>query len=84
MSLRQKDPAFFDVVHGGGLLPPIDEDEYSYGGGGHVPSWATHVVAFLFGGLAWGTFLLAPIAFPFVGLLAIVGLVLLAVRGRWR
>jgi xanthosine utilization system XapX-like protein len=46
--------------------------------------WATHLIAFLLGGLTWGTLLIAPPAAPVVALIGLIGFVAIAVRRRWR
>jgi len=88
----QQDQAFWEVVRdlhwrlddgSRGGAPP-SEDEFSHGGGrGAWPTWATHVVAFLLGGLAWGALLFAPPLMPVAAIVAIVTFVTFAVRRRW-
>jgi hypothetical protein len=41
---------------------PPDEPEFGYGGGrgGHVSPWASHAIAFLLGGIAFGAALVSP------------------------
>jgi hypothetical protein len=67
----------------GGSLPP-SEPEFDHGGGGSVwPRWATHVIAFLLGGMTWGSLLIAPPLVPVVALIGLVGAVGLAAKRRW-
>ncbi|MDQ4131300.1 MAG: hypothetical protein M3133_10010 [Actinomycetota bacterium] len=68
---------------GGGPPPPAQPDFYKGGGGGAWPLWATHVMAFLAGGLTWGALLLAPLALPVVALAGLILFVAVAVRRRW-
>jgi hypothetical protein len=93
LARTRRDEAFWEVVSdlhwklddgsGGGSHPP-PEDEFDHGGGGGVwPKWATHLIAFLLGGLTWGTLLLAPPLLPVVVLIALVGFITFAVRRRW-
>lgn len=88
----REDQKFWSVVQdlhwrlddGSGGSPPPAEDEFDHGGGGGAwPTWATHLIAFLLGGLTWGTLLLAPVAFPVAALIALVVFVTFAVRRRW-
>jgi hypothetical protein len=88
----RRDEAFWEVVQdlnwrlddGSGGPPPPSQDEFDHGGGGGVwPKWATHLIAFLLGGLTWGILLMAPPLLPVVVLIALVGFVALAVRHRW-
>jgi hypothetical protein len=89
----RRDEAFWEVVQdlhwklddgsGGGSHPP-PEDEFDHGGGGSVwPKWATHLIAFLLGGLTWGVLLIAPPLLPVVVLIALVAFTTFAVRRRW-
>ncbi len=89
----RQDEKFYSIVKdlhwrlddGSGGTPPPAEPEFDHGGGGGVwPRWATHVIAFLLGGLTWGSLLLAPPLLPVVALIGVVGLVGLAARKRWR
>ena len=59
---QHQDQAFWHIVQdlhwrlddGSGGPPPPGESEFDHGGGGGVwPVWATHVIAFLLGGLTW-------------------------------
>ncbi len=69
----------------GGSGPPLaDAGGLGGGGSGAWPRWATHLIAFLLGGVAWGTLLFAPPAFPPVVLAGLVGLIATAIRRRWR
>ena len=68
----------------GGGLPPL-EPEFDHGGGGGLwPAWATHLIAFLLGGLVWGAVLVAPPMVPLLALMVLVGFVAFAYRRRWR
>lgn len=60
-----------------GRLPP-GEPEFGYGGGdgSSVPSWATHAVAFLAGGVVFGLSLVAPAILPLVAAGALLGAIL--------
>jgi len=70
---------------GSGGPPPPGEQEFDHGGGGGVwPTWATHMIAFLLGGLTWGSLLLAPPALPVIALISVVAFVGFAARRRWR
>ena len=89
----RQDEKFFSIVQdlhwrlddGSGGPPPPSEPEFDHGGGGGVwPRWATHVIAFLLGGLTWGSLLLAPPMLPVVALIGLVSFVGLAWRKRWR
>ncbi len=89
----RQDEKFFSIVQdlhwrlddGSGGPPPPSEPEFDHGGGGGVwPRWATHVIAFLLGGLTWGSLLLAPPLLPVVALIGVVSFVGLAARKRWR
>jgi hypothetical protein len=65
------------------------EPEFQHGSTRHRapiawPAWATHLVAFLAGGLVWGAVVVAHPIVPAVGLVAILGFVVLAYRRRWR
>lgn len=70
---------------GRGGNPPPDEPEFDHsGGGGSVwPKWATHVIAFMLGGLTWGALLLAPPLLPAVALCGLIAFVAWAYRHRW-
>ena len=69
---------------GRGGKPP-QEPEFDHGGGGSVwPRWATHVIAFMLGGLTWGALLIAPPLVPVVMLAGLVTFVAIASRRRWR
>lgn len=89
----RQDAAFWEITKdltwrlddSGGGHPPIEGDEfYKGGGGGAWPKWATHLIAFLLGGLTWGTLLIAPPALPVVALGTLLVFVAVAVRRRWR
>lgn len=93
LTRSQQDVRFWQVVRGlewrlddgsGGPPPPTDPGFDRGGGGGAWPTWATHVIAFLLGGLTWGSLLLAPPLLPVLALAGLVGLVAVAVRRRWR
>lgn len=93
LTRTRRDSAFFEIVKdlhwrlddGSGGPPPPSEPEFDKGGGGGAwPKWATHMIAFLLGGLTWGALLIAPPLLPLVVLIGIVGLTALAVRRRWR
>ena len=89
----RQDQAFWHIVKdlhwrlddGSGGTPPPHEPEFDHGGGGSVwPKWATHLIAFLLGGLTWGSLLVAPPLLPVVALVAVVAFVAFAARRRWR
>ncbi len=90
----RQDQAFWEIVDGlqwklddgGGGRPPPQEPEFDHGGGGGGawPVWATHVIAFLLGGLTWGILLVAPPILPVVALVGLVALVWTGARRRWR
>jgi hypothetical protein len=89
----RQDQAFWHIVKdlhwrlddGSGGPPPPSEPEFDHGGGGGVwPKWATHVIAFLLGGLTWGSLLLAPPLLPVVALIGVVTFVGFAAKRRWR
>ena len=64
---------------------PPQEPEFDHGGsGGRWPRWATHIVAFLLGGVIWGALLLAPPVLPMLAAALVVGFTVFAVRRRWR
>jgi hypothetical protein len=73
-----------DDGKGGGHPPDEPEFDHSGGGGGVWPRWATHVIAFLLGGLTWGSLLLAPIFLPVIALGAVIAFVAVAFKRRWR
>jgi hypothetical protein len=73
-----------DDGSGGGTPPDEPDFDHSGGGGGVWPKWATHVIAFLLGGLTWGALLVAPPLVPLMVLLVIVTVVAFAARRRWR
>ncbi len=91
-SSTKKDP-FWQVVgdlewrlddgKSGGTPPEEPEFDHSGGGGSTWPRWATHVIAFLLGGLTWGALLLAPMFLPVIALGVVIGLVTVAYRRRW-
>jgi hypothetical protein len=89
----RRDAAFWQIVKdlhwrlddgSAGPPPPAKPEFYKGGGGSAWPRWATHVIAFLLGGLTWGSLLLAPPLLPLLALIGVVGLVALAARRRWR
>ena len=93
LTRTRRDAAFWEVVQdmhwrlddGSGGPPPPASPEFDKGGGGSAwPAWATHLIAFLLGGLTWGTLLIAPPAAPVVALIGLIGFVTVAVRRRWR
>lgn len=93
LTRNRQDAAFWEVVKdlhwrlddgSGGPPPPGGPEFYKGGGGGAWPRWATHLIAFLLGGLTWGALLVAPPMLPLVALVAIVGLAAVAIRRRWR
>ena len=93
LTRTRRDTEFFEIVKnlhwrlddGSGGPPPPGKPEFSKGGGGGAwPKWATHVIAFLLGGLTWGALLVAPPMLPLVALLGLVVLVGFAARRRWR
>jgi len=67
-----------------GGFPPHEPEFDHGGGGGGWPRWATHVVAFLLGGIIWGVLLVAPPLMPLFALAAVIGLTAFATRRRWR
>lgn len=86
------DTQFWEVVQGlhwrlddgSGGPPPPAKPEFDHGGNGGVwPKWATHVIAFLLGGMTWGSLLLAPPLLPVLALTVLVAFVAVAVRRRW-
>jgi len=90
---KKQDP-FWDIVgemewklddgRGGTNQPDEPEFDHSGGRGKSVwPQWATHMIAFLLGGLAWGALLIAPPVAPFIALGALVGVIAVAYRRRW-
>ena len=89
----RRDTEFFEIVKNlhwrlddgsGGPPPPSEPEFYKGDGGGAWPKWATHMIAFLLGGVTWGVLLVAPPLLPLVALIGIVALAALAVRRRWR
>lgn len=93
LTRTRRDSAFFEIVKdlhwrlddgNGGPPPPSKPEFYRGGGGGAWPRWATHLIAFLLGGLTWGALLLSPPLLPVIALVAVVGLTALAARRRWR
>lgn len=92
LTRTKQDTAFWQIVKdlewrlddGGDPPPPADLEGSGGGGGGSWPRWATHLIAFLLGGIVWGTLLYAPPAFPPVVLAGLVGLIAVAIRRRWR
>jgi len=72
-----------DDGRGGGEPPEEAEFDHSGGGGGVWPIWATHVIAFMLGGLAWGALLLSPPLLPIVALATLIAFVAFAYRRRW-
>ncbi len=67
-----------------GDIPP-HEPEFDHGGETSVtPVWATHVIAFVLGGLVWGALLVAPPALAVLALAGLVTFVAVAYRRRWR
>lgn len=93
LTRTRRDTAFWEIVKdlhwrlddGSGGSPPPGKPEFSKGGGGGAwPRWATHVIAFLLGGLTWGALLVAPPMLPLVALLGLVAVVGFAARRRWR
>jgi len=86
MSLRESERRrFHEIVdHGwGGEPPELPEFDHG-GGGGHFPTWATGVVAFLLGGVTFCALIFTPMFVPVLALAAVVALVAVAVRKRWR
>ena len=90
---KKQDP-FWDIVgemewkldDGRGGTRPPDEPEFDHSGGGGRsvwPRWATHVIAFLLGGLTFGALLVAPPFVPVVALGALIGVIAVAYRRRW-
>jgi hypothetical protein len=84
MSLREKDPRFWEIVDNGGVKDPPELPEFDKGGNGHWPSWSTHLMAFLCGGIVFTALVFAPIAAPALLLVGLLGFVGVAVRRRWR
>ena len=93
LTRTRHDKAFFDIVKdlhwrlddgSGGPPPPAKPEFYKGGGGGAWPKWATHLIAFLLGGITWGSLVLAPPVLPVLALVGLIGLVGFAVRRRWR
>ena len=88
----KQDTEFWSIVKdlrwhlddGNGGPPPAQDDGPGGGGGGSWPRWATHLIAFLLGGVVWGTLLFAPPAFPPVALAGLVCLIAVAIRRRWK
>jgi hypothetical protein len=92
----KRDKQFWDIVEdlhwrlddGSGDGPPSEPDRGTGGGGGGGkgawPRWASHLIAFLFGGITWGALLIAPPVAPVVALVGLVTFVAVAVRRRWR
>ncbi len=89
----RQDEQFWQVVQdlrwklddgSGGGLPPQEPEFDHGGGGGGWPRWATHIVAFLLGGIIWGVLLVAPPLMPMVALAAVIGFCAYAARRRWR
>lgn len=84
MSLKETDRVFREIIDNGGF-PPVDStDEFDHGGGGHFPSWSTHLMAFLSGGIVFTALVFAPFTVPVLFGAAVVGFVFVAVRRRWR
>ncbi|HYZ92042.1 MAG TPA: hypothetical protein VFA34_06555 [Actinomycetota bacterium] len=92
LTQTKQDVQFWQIVKNlrwrlddGGSGPPVSGGGGSGGGGGGAwPRWATHLIAFLLGGVVWGTLLFAPPAFPPVVLAGLVCLIAVAIRRRWR
>ncbi len=64
-----------------GTFPP-GEPEFGYGGGRSAPMWASHVAAFLLGGIAFGLTLVAPAFVPPIAAVGLVGFLLVRRRSR--
>jgi len=88
-----RDTRFWDIVgelhwvldDGDGGSPPAHDRGYGdRPGRGAWPMWATHLIAFLLGGVTWGALLLAPPIAPVLVLAGIIGFVAVAVVRRWR
>lgn len=84
MSLKETDRVFREIIDNGGFPPVEDSDEFDRGGHGRFPSWSTHVIAFLSGGIVFTALVFAPLTVPFLFGVAVVGFVFVAVRRRWR
>jgi hypothetical protein len=93
LTRTRRDVQFWQIVQdlhwrlddGSGGPPPPSKPEFDHGGGGGVwPKWATHVIAFLLGGLTWGSLLVAPPLLPVLALMTLLVFVGIAVRRRWR
>jgi len=93
LTRTRRDTAFWEIVKdmhwrlddgSGGPPPPAKPEFHKGGGGGAWPKWATHMIAFLLGGLVWGSLLLAPPMLPLLVLVGVVGLAATAARRRWR
>jgi hypothetical protein len=83
MSIRERD-RFRDIVDNGGFDEPPDLPEFDHGGGGAFPAWATHLMAFLSGGIVFTALVFAPFAAPLLFGAALLGFVAVAVLRRWR
>jgi hypothetical protein len=93
LTRTRRDAAFWEIVEdlhwrlddGSGGPPPPAKPKFDKGGGGGAwPVWATHLIAFLLGGITWGTLVIAPPMAPIVALVGLLGFVAFAVRRRWR
>jgi hypothetical protein len=94
LTRSRRDEQFWSVVKdlhwklddGSGGSPPEGggPEFYRGGGGGVSPRWATHVIAFLAGGLTWGSMLRLPIRVSAVVATVFVGYVVIAIVRRWR
>lgn len=89
----RRDAEFFSIVQdlhwrlddGSGGSPPPAKPEFDKGPGGSAwPAWATHLIAFLLGGITWGTLVVSPAVTPIFAGIGLVGFVVMAVKRRWR